>query len=456
MNMMTIDTTEARTLFEIPAENMEKFEAEIAKLSRRSVKLGMDPITPFTFSHEDKELGGRMRRVYSVMLTAEAPRLNGWTFVARLDHANETGTIVRMVPNVGFELPVSFRHAATKCDHCNVNRYRRDTFVVSNDEGEFKQVGSTCLADFLGHDPLKVAKRAEMLAYAYECSRGYEQFQGGDLRYMGLEEFLGYAAYACRVYGWVSGKAAFEDKSLVATKERAIGMMCAGYDFDAALVEDVTVTAEDRALAAEALAFAHTFADKEELNNYEHTVLVIANASMIEPRSAGVAAAIVGVFFANRQRQQRAKSVKLDSFDGVIALMKRPGSALKFPKINLQIGEGATAQTIQLSIAGSRSRTPGVVNVTDGGPFESNTWFGKVTPEGQWMPSGRVSAATQASVATLLAALAADPAGTAAAYGRLTGKCCFCSKGLTDARSTQVGYGGTCAKNYGLPWGKAA
>jgi hypothetical protein len=65
-----------------------------------------------------------MRRVYSVMLTAEAPRLNGWTFVARLDHANETGTIVRMVPNVGVELPVSFRHAATKCDYGDFLRAR--------------------------------------------------------------------------------------------------------------------------------------------------------------------------------------------------------------------------------------------------------------------------------------------------------------------------------------------
>jgi hypothetical protein len=43
MNMMTIDTTEARTLFEILVENMQKFEAQIAKLSARSVKLGMAP-----------------------------------------------------------------------------------------------------------------------------------------------------------------------------------------------------------------------------------------------------------------------------------------------------------------------------------------------------------------------------------------------------------------------------
>lgn len=442
--------TEVRTLFEIPAENMEKFEAQIAKLSRRSVKLGMDPITAFAFSHEEKPLGstGRTHRVYSVMLTAEAPVLNGWTFVARLDHANETGTIIRMVPNTGVQLPTSFRTASTKCDHCNVNRYRRDTFVVREDAtGALKQVGSTCLVDFFGHDPQKIAKRAELLSYAYECGRGYEQFVGGDMRFIGLEDFLTDAAYFVRTRGWVSGKAAFENSDLVSTKERTLSSINGWGDS----VEQTYPNADDKALAAEALAWAQSLSEKATLSDYESNVLVIANATMIEPRSAGIAASIVGVYYNRRNEAAGARTqADLGSFEDVIALMKRGGAALKFPKITLRTDNG---QTIQLSIAGSRSKTPGVVNVTDGGSFENNTWFGKVTPEGKWMPSGRGGLQTQAAVATLLTALAQDAAATAAAYGRLTGQCCFCSKPLTDARSTSVGYGGTCAKNYGLPWG---
>lgn len=44
----------------------------------------------------------------------------------------------------------------------------------------------------------------------------------------------------------------------------------------------------------------------------------------------------------------------------------------------------------------------------------------------------------------------------AARFGRLTNQCVFCSRKLTDdreKRSVEVGYGPTCAKREGLPWG---
>lgn len=41
----------------------------------------------------------------------------------------------------------------------------------------------------------------------------------------------------------------------------------------------------------------------------------------------------------------------------------------------------------------------------------------------------------------------------AAAYGKATDHCVFCSRALTDDRSVAVGYGEICASNMGLPWG---
>lgn len=41
----------------------------------------------------------------------------------------------------------------------------------------------------------------------------------------------------------------------------------------------------------------------------------------------------------------------------------------------------------------------------------------------------------------------------AARLGHLTGRCVFCSRKLTDDRSTEVGYGPICADREGLPWG---
>jgi hypothetical protein len=41
----------------------------------------------------------------------------------------------------------------------------------------------------------------------------------------------------------------------------------------------------------------------------------------------------------------------------------------------------------------------------------------------------------------------------AAEHGHKTGNCCFCSRPLNDARSTEVGYGPVCADKWELPWG---
>ena len=58
-------------------------------------------------------------------------------------------------------------------------------------------------------------------------------------------------------------------------------------------------------------------------------------------------------------------------------------------------------------------------------------------------------------VAEAVQALAANPAGTALEFGKLTGFCMFCGLFLTDPRSVEKGYGPICAQNWGLPWGAA-
>jgi len=67
--------------------------------------------------------------------------------------------------------------------------------------------------------------------------------------------------------------------------------------------------------------------------------------------------------------------------------------------------------------------------------------------------AGFRSASGRSAFGQVLKALAENPAAVAAAYGKLTGNCCFCGSNLSNARSTGVGYGKTCAEHYGLSWG---
>ena len=89
-------------------------------------------------------------------------------------------------------------------------------------------------------------------------------------------------------------------------------------------------------------------------------------------------------------------------------------------------------------------------NVTDGKAFDDSTYYGSVS-----LDTGGFRASDDApeGLFKLLEALDKHPAEAAHAYGKATGQCCFCDRPLDDERSIAVGYGGTCAAKYGLPWG---
>jgi hypothetical protein len=136
-------------------------------------------------------------------------------------------------------------------------------------------------------------------------------------------------------------------------------------------------------------------------------------------------------------------------FEGVYTLFAKAKEHLKFPKINLKLADGSS---VVLSMAGPKSKKPGVINVTNGGKFKApgSKWYGRVNTDGSMETPGSHAPEFE-EVKAVLKSLAAEPAKVAAEHGKLSGHCCFCNHKLTDKdKSTAVGYGPTCAKNFGL------
>ncbi len=144
-------------------------------------------------------------------------------------------------------------------------------------------------------------------------------------------------------------------------------------------------------------------------------------------------------------------TVEVGDLAGVYELFEKARQHLKFPKVVLMLPSGGI---LKLSVAGPKAKKPGTINVTNGAAFGVGKWFGRILQSGT-MEQGRRDQPTSEMI-DLLRMFAKAPADTAAAFGKLTGKCCFCNTALTDEKSTDVGYGPVCAGHYGLPWGKAA
>lgn len=84
--------------------------------------------------------------------------------------------------------------------------------------------------------------------------------------------------------------------------------------------------------------------------------------------------------------------------------------------------------------------------VSEGGTFVDRRRVATLNPASS---AARVDESHRLAIESL----AADPAQFAAAFGKSTGSCSFCGRGLTDERSVEVGYGPVCADHNGLPWG---
>jgi hypothetical protein len=130
------------------------------------------------------------------------------------------------------------------------------------------------------------------------------------------------------------------------------------------------------------------------------------------------------------------------SLSAVVSMFDKAAAHLKYPKIRLQAADGTA---IQLYRATTRSAHPGSVTIVGTG---ARRYFGRIDRDGTLSAGRDMTPAVRA----LVVSLAENPAGTAAAYGKLTCRCCYCGLHLEDARSTAVGYGPICADHYGMPW----
>lgn len=349
-----MENTSTLSRYWIPRSNMGELEARLEKLNKRGRKLGMQPIalSP-TGAEEIREVqwddNRKVKvRYIEVELRGETPKLAGWTFVATLQRlagdSGEAVTIIRSVP--GQELPEIYRSASQVCDHCQTSRIRRDTYVVRSVEGEHKQVGSSCLKDFLGHEnPHQLAAWAELLgAFHHQLSDSEEFGFDGHMGREGewpLEDYLVVAALVCRVSGWVSRKRASEDERAVATADTCDALTFVWRRLSSEDQRDFRIkygtdqsdehgirtgvtfgTEADKLMAEQALDWVRSFRERSGLSDYEHNLLALATVGSVPMRATGIAASIVGSYLRHTD-QLRARAAKSNEW------ISQPGERLE-------------------------------------------------------------------------------------------------------------------------------
>lgn len=287
------------TTFKIPEFNLTGFHAAIAKLNKVCVKLGKPAVTVVKTGTEMKiihpaekfDSTGYPNPIRSIELTiveveGVAPQIDGWSFKSLLN-TEDGDKYIRSVP--GFNLPEELRTREV-CDHCKINRKRNSYFFVANEEGDLKQVGSSCVKDFLGHStPATIAAWFELIAAIGEFEE-YDEEDGFGPRarpVFDLNWIIHVVMEIIKQHGFVSRKKADETGN-VSTGQSVHGFL------EAIQKGEFKVPAMDEVKIAEFIAFFNTQEDKEGSDYVYNVKQTINNESgYIAPRKFGVLAAAI-------------------------------------------------------------------------------------------------------------------------------------------------------------------
>jgi len=291
----------------IITQKMDKLEARINRLGRKAEKLGLPPVELIVGETrpETRKIDGREVRYFvtdvEIIGADVTPKINGWVFLAQLQHT-PAGNIVRsFVENIGDD----YRTAPADCDHCGHDRNRKTTYVLQNEETEETiQVGSTCVADFLRD------VNAESIANYYanitiESFLSEDEFQGDDWNLSfgdsqtSIVEYFACVLTAVEVRGY-HGSSSYETP----TKFDAWDIYhLARKNWEGKITE-----------ASEKIALVRDYiASQERVNDYLHNMATILADDFMVNRSAGYVASVYPLWAKIVEQEVFEKTEKLES-----------------------------------------------------------------------------------------------------------------------------------------------
>lgn len=357
----------ARTEYWIAESNLDALRKEIGRLARKAKRLGLpEPSLTVTSDTRPAEYVARYEVTpesapeavpvtvgytqVRVMLDAESPTLDGWKWVATIDHKTDLPGGENLVDAADPQEAVKYENVPASCEHCGYDRQRKWTYVLDHEDGTRVQVGRTCLKDFIpgANDPHRVADYAQVLfatlcSLGSDCDDAWAEPMGGvrTSHVVLTEEYLAWVASVMRVDGWMSRGLAWERYSDTSrsTATAAWDWMhnpSNNYEVVRARREREPTT-EDKARAMAALEWARDELTGEADNEYLDNLHAACQPTGITSRRIGlVASALVAhdraVADAERAAR-RAESKDLPNFNGRTRIVGR------IIKLDLQVND---------------------------------------------------------------------------------------------------------------------
>lgn len=289
---------------EIPEYLLGKVEDKVAAVNRKAIKLGVEGFKLSIVRRFDKPSTQHHGVTYPYLeVEVIGPKVEipgGWVLDGKVDF-EEGLTIVSARP--GIELPVTYRNADTHCDHCNTDRPRNSIYVFSLD-GKYKQVGRSCLKDFIGYDPARVLWAAREFSGIFDELDDDERGEGQGEPMVGVLDVLIAASFVIEKHGFVSRKMVQEGFEGDTTAGRVDG-----YLFDRKERKEYKPTEADREKAAKVLTWVQSWSALADPSDYQYNAVELCSAERVRLRRIGLLVSLVASW--NRENEERVTREKL-------------------------------------------------------------------------------------------------------------------------------------------------
>jgi len=346
-------TTEIQT-YDIQVGVFGWLENEIEKLNRKAKRLGcpeakINVIREFLKPHSGlardlvlvdcptfKGYGRQLAenwvphyKHYEISIECEPIKEAGWELLGCLDRIvppdGEAYTALRPVP--GKHIPERYR-TTDQCEHCSVTRQRKTTYIVEHEDGRIKQVGSTCLQDFLGYDPVRLVWAANFNSKVTGIIDHALAPDSNAIRQAVVypaHELLAVVSASITRDGWLSRKQAYDkgyeggataDHATFDYLVRTGQIKCSRQDYT-----PLTITDEDKALAKASIEWGKTISENES-NEYLYSLRQVCTTGWIDQGTLGVGCSLINAYQRAQaqeiKRREKALAVKDSEYLGEI------------------------------------------------------------------------------------------------------------------------------------------
>lgn len=301
-------------IYTMPARNAKAAIAAIEAANRKAARAGIEARIAYAVEYYTEEKTNKLGMAYQVAtaaieITRPEIRINGWIFVGILRMDEEAGIIARAMK--GQEIQI--RPDALTCDHCHQTRTRHETYVLRHEmSGEIKQIGSGCIAAYLGIEPaglwMMTWDGIEAAAEADDAEEDDEIRGAGHANRYSTAEVLKVAAGFIRIHGWKSNKTAQETggTSTAARVLNALRTKSHTAAEDLEIRKILEWMQSDPTLGAEADAARQAAAEIAGWSEYADNMRKLAGARTVTADNIGFLVSAFAILERNRQQAAAA------------------------------------------------------------------------------------------------------------------------------------------------------